>query len=89
MAMEVFDKLEKQLEQEEWPQVYFFKFIVPNTSEHIAQVFALFEEEANITSQTSRNGKYTSISAKVLMLDAASVIEKYKEASKINGLIAL
>ncbi|MCO5259488.1 MAG: DUF493 domain-containing protein [Crocinitomicaceae bacterium] len=87
--MEVFDKLHKQLEQEEWPQVYLFKFIVPNTSEHVAQVFALFEDEANMSSQPSQNDKYVSISAKIMMLDANSVIEKYKEATKIKGLIAL
>lgn len=86
---EVFDKLHKQLEKEEWPSVYLFKFIAPNTPEYIAKVFALFEPEASISTQPSKNDKYVSVSAKILMLDAASVIAIYKEASEIKGLIAL
>lgn len=86
---EAFDKLHKQLEKEEWPSVYLFKFIAPNTPEYLAKVFSLFEPESAISSQPSKNNKYVSVSAKILMLDAESVIAIYKEASKIKGLIAL
>lgn len=85
----VFDKLRTQLEQEEWPNVYLFKFIVPNNSEHIARVNALFGEEAEIQSQPSRNGNFVSISIKEMMLDVNSIIAIYEKSSEIKGLIAL
>lgn len=85
----VFDKLRVQLEQEEWPNVYLFKFIVPNDPEHIARVNALFGLEAEIQSQPSRNGNFVSISIKEMMLDADSIIAIYEKSSEIKGLIAL
>lgn len=81
--------MKAQLEQEEWPNVYFFKFIVPNDSEHIARVNALFGEEAQLQSQPSRNANFVSISAKEMMLDVDSIIAVYEKASEIKGLIAL
>jgi putative lipoic acid-binding regulatory protein len=90
MAMEgVFDKLKAQLEQEEWPNVYLFKFIVPNDSEHIARVYALFGSEADIQSQPSRNGNFVSISVKEMMMDVDSIIAIYEKSAEFKGLIAL
>ena len=43
-----FDKLREQLSLEEWPNVYFFKFIVPNTPQSLAQTTALFDETSQI-----------------------------------------
>lgn len=85
----VFDKLKIQLDQQEWPNVYLFKFIVPSSSENIARVNALFGEAAEISAQPSRNGNFISISVKEMMLDSQSIIAIYEEASKIKGLIAL
>lgn len=85
----VFDKLKAQLEQEEWPNVYLFKFIVPNDPEHIARVNSFFGAEAEIQSLPSRNGNFVSISVKEMMLDVDSIIAIYEESSKIKGLIAL
>jgi hypothetical protein len=86
---EVLEKLKIQLDLQSWPDVYLFKFIIPNDSEKIAKVTALFNESADIVMHPSRNGNYISISAKELMLDVNSIIQKYMEASHINGLIAL
>lgn len=85
----VFDKLKLQLEQEEWPNVYLFKFIVPNVPEYIARVGSLFGSEATITFQPSRNEKFVSISVKEMMLDVPSIIAIYEKTSEIKGLIAL
>jgi putative lipoic acid-binding regulatory protein len=85
----VFDKLRAQLEQEEWPNVYMFKFIVPSNPEHLAKVIGLFGETAEISTQPSRNGNFVSVSIKEMMLNADSIIVIYEEASKIKGLIAL
>lgn len=84
-----FDKLREQLELLEWPNVYLFKFIVPNQPEQIAQVNALFSETAEVVMHPSGKETYMSISSKELMLDVDSIIEKYVQASKIEGIISL
>lgn len=89
MSEGVFDKLKEQLGLQEWPAVYFFKFIIPNEPEKIAQTSALFGDEAEITMHPSRNGKYVSFSVKEIMIDVDSIIEKYEKASEIKGLISL
>lgn len=89
MSEDPYQKLKVQLDQMEWPDVFFFKFIVPNENELVARVTALFDDATDLKFNESKNGKYVSIGAKELMLSADSVIDRYKEASKINGLIAL
>ena len=84
-----YDKLKEQLELQEWPDVFMFKFIVPNDPEKIALVSALFDEATDLRMQPSKNGKYVSIGAKELMMDAESIIEKYKQAASIEGIISL
>lgn len=87
--MGTFDNLKEQLLQEEWPNVYLFKFIVENTPEKIALTTALFDETADIAFHTSKNGKFVSVSVKEMMLDADSVIAIYDKAAAIEGIISL
>ena len=84
-----YEKLRMQLENMNWPEIYFFKFIVPNDSELVAKVTALFDEGVDLRLQQSKNGRYISIGAKEMMISPESVIQRYKEASNIKGLIAL
>ncbi|MEY4974021.1 MAG: hypothetical protein RLZZ55_809 [Bacteroidota bacterium] len=84
-----FDSLLAQLEQQEWPNIYLFKFIVPNDNQHLAQVSALFEENSEVVFHESQTGKYVSVSAKEVMLSAQTIIEVYERASKIPGIISL
>lgn len=84
-----YDKLKIQLELQEWPNVYLFKFIVPNSSEKIAQATALFDDSSELNLRESSKGTYMSVSAKELMMDVDSIIEKYNRASEIEGLVAL
>ncbi len=86
---DVFYKLKAQLEELSWPDVYLFKFIVPNDPEKIAKVSAMFNESSELVMHPSRNGNYLSISAKELMLDVDSIIEKYTKAAQIKGVISL
>lgn len=86
---ETLRKLREQLDLQEWPNVYFFKFIVPNESKTVALVNALFDTSAEITMHASKNGKYISVSAKEMMLDVNSIIHKYEKASLIKGIISL
>lgn len=87
---EFFLELERKLNQTtDWPSVYMFKFIIPADNRKLALVEAMFGSEANIRTKESRNGKYISITIKVVMLNALEIIEKYKSAAGIEGLIAL
>ena len=86
---ETLQKLRAQLELQEWPNVYFFKFIVPNESQTVALVNTLFDGSSEVTMHASKNGKYISVSAKEMMLDVDSIIAKYEKASSIKGIISL
>ena len=81
--------LKKQLDLLEWPNVYLFKFIIPNKPEAIAKTAALFDGAVDLKLQPSKTGKYVSISAKEMMLDVDSIIDKYNKSSSIEGLMAL
>lgn len=86
---DIFKKLREQLEKEEWPAVYMFKFIVPNDSEKLALVTSMFDESNEIVLHQSKNGNFVSVSVKELMLDVESIIDKYETAAKIEGVISL
>lgn len=86
---DTFEKLREQLALQEWPNVYLFKFIVPNSPELLARTTSLFGEVAEISFHESTGGKYISVSAKEVMMDADSIIEVYIRAAEIKGLIAL
>lgn len=77
-------------ETHDWPAVFLFKFIVPSDLEKLAQVQALFNSKtAEIRVTESRNGKYTSVSAREAVTSAEEVLAIYQKASEIEGLIAL
>lgn len=73
----------------QWPSLYLFKFIIPNDNQKLAQAEQLFGAEAQVTINESRTGKYLSISAKEMMLNPEEVVERYRRAAKIEGLISL
>lgn len=87
---EKFRKLRNTLlEQEEWPLLYFFKFIVPNDSDKIEKVKQLLPTQDNLSFRTSRDIRYIAISSKEVMPDADSIIDVYEKAAEIKGVIAL
>lgn len=90
MASKDFQELKKKLnEAGDWPRVYFFKFIIPADNKKLAKVEALFGPEAQVHIKQSTNGNYLSISAKELMLNAESIVNRYEKAIEIEGLMAL
>lgn len=84
-------KLREQLEQNyTWPTVYMFKFIVPAENDSIARVQNLFNTgQAEVTLRPSSSGKFVSITAVEMMLNVDSVLDRYREAEGIPGLISL
>lgn len=89
MNSDSFSKLREQLELQEWPNVYLFKFIVPNTPHALAQAAALFTDLSEINFNESKTGKYISVTAKEMMLNVDDIIEVYINASKIEGIVSL
>ncbi len=79
-------KLEEQLQ---FPAVYMFKFIVKANNSSIAKVESLFPPEAELRRKESNQGKYISITAKMVAINADEIINIYKNAAHIEGLISL
>jgi len=86
-----YDRLRTQLNRSTfWPAPYLFKFIVPTDLEKIAQIRAIFgEKEAEITEKKSKQGSYTSMSIRMTMPSAQSIIDKYQLVGLIEGVISL
>ena len=55
----------------------------------LAKASALFDDAVDLKFQPSKSGKYVSVSAKEMMLDVDSIIDKYNKSSLVEGLIAL
>ncbi|WP_370088197.1 DUF493 family protein [Ekhidna sp.] len=70
----------------EFPDNYTFKFIVK--PEHQASVEALLPD-ADIKLKPSSGNKYVSITLNKKMNTSQEVVEVYKQANKIEGIIAL
>jgi hypothetical protein len=69
-----------------WPALYTFKFILKSgKEEELRKLFPLHTD----TSRASKNGNYTSVTFQMMMPSAQAVIEVYKKASVIEGIIAL
>ncbi len=72
-----------------WPSLYMFKFIVPTVSDGFEKLKNAFSDDVDLMTRQSKNGKYTSVTIKVVMLNAEEVFDKHEEVSKIEGVISL
>ncbi len=82
--------LKSELDKLSWPRLYVFKFIVNADNKKVAQVQSLASSEtAEVHLNTSKTGKFVSITIKEVMISSDEVIKKYKKATDIEGLIAL
>lgn len=69
-----------------WPSLYTFKFIVKTGQEEdLRRLFPLHTD----TSKASKNGNYTSVTFQMMMPSAQAVIDVYRKAAAIEGIIAL
>ncbi|MEY2650899.1 MAG: hypothetical protein RLZZ261_1527 [Bacteroidota bacterium] len=84
-------KFRELLEQNyTWPALYMFKFICPANNEAVAKLEQLFDPEvAELSLRPSSKGNYVSFTAKELMISVDAVIERYRLATDIPGLISL
>jgi len=88
---EFYDKLKKSLDETStFPTKYMFKFIIPADKEKFKNIETIFDNiGAVINSKPSKTGKYNSLTILVNMQSADDIIDKYKEVSKIDGVISL
>jgi len=69
-----------------WPALYTFKFIVPKDKvTEVKQLFPLHESRE----KNSKNGNFVSVTLQMMMPGSEAVIEVYRQASGIAGVIAL
>ena len=69
-----------------WPALYTFKFIVKSGKEE--ELRNLFPKHTD-TTRSSEKGNYTSVTFQMMMPSAEAVIDVYRKAAVIEGIIAL
>ncbi len=86
-----YKKLKTTLEEtSEFPSKYLYKFIIPNDLEKTKQLQKIFNfGGAVINTKLSSTKKFLSFSVLIEMPSADLIIEKYKMAGKIEGIISL
>lgn len=73
-----------------FPSYYIYKFVVPAEHSNIAKIRIVFEDKgADFSSRESKNGKYLSLTVKVLVNSADDVITNYRQVSAIKGIVML
>lgn len=70
----------------QFPMLYMFKFIVPMGREN--EIGVLFPKN-EIILKPSSGGKYISTTIQVMMDSADQIIDIYRKASEIEGVISL
>ena len=70
----------------QWPCPYLFKFIVP--ADKLNDFNALFEDESK-TEKASKTGKYVSVTFESHMCSSHDVMDIYRRASAIPGILSL
>lgn len=86
-SQEWWDRFQQLLDQDRsWPAEYLFKFIVPRPNlEKLQQLFG----DHPVVIRASSRGRYVSVTARLRMQDSASVVELYRAAGEIPGVISL
>lgn len=87
MDTEWINNFQKKLDEHyAWPALYTFKFIVKKGKE--SELLNLFPNHTSVQ-KPSKQGNYTSITYTMMMPSSDAVIDVYKLASSIDGIIAL
>lgn len=86
-----YTKLKAQLDDTTtFPADYLYKFIVPTEANQAQEVAALFNNTgAVINTKKSKTGKYVSVSILLKVKTSEVIIQYYKKAETIKGIISL
>jgi len=79
----------KLVETTSFPTVYMYKFIVRADNRSIALVENLFDENAEVHTKQSEKGNYISITCKQVSTSVDEIINLYRKASTIEGIVFL
>lgn len=71
----------------DWPSPFLFKFIAPH--DQVDRVLALFDSDAEITTRWSSGGKWISVTTEIEMESSEAVLDVYRRAGTIEGVVAL
>ncbi len=87
--MSSIEQLKEKLDQiHQWPEVYMFKFILPAEVDKLEQLKAIFPN-ADQSVKESAKGNFWSFTAREMMVNSETVLERYQVVSAIEGIIAL
>lgn len=81
-----YNGLRERLKEYNWPAFFMFKFIVP--AEKKEEIFNIFSSPSYFV-RPSKTGKYVGITSHVFVSSEEAVIDIYKEAAKVEGVILL
>ena len=86
-----YSRLKEQLENStQWPSKYKFKFILKSNSKNQKKLIQIFKNlKPKISTKHSSTNKFTSFTILVELNSSDDVIEIYKLASEIDGIISL
>lgn len=80
-------RMKELLEEESFPLMYTFKFIVP--VQKLSEIISLFPDEKNLTTRPSSKGSYISVTVVREVKSPEEVIKVYQNVSIIEGVISL
>jgi putative lipoic acid-binding regulatory protein len=69
-----------------WPALYVYKFIVPTGKEDLIKEIFPFHP---VTEKLSKQGNYTSVTIQMMMQSSDAVIDIYRKAAAVEGIVAL
>lgn len=82
-------KLKELLADQNFPLMYPFKFIIKEDQEKMVKIKRVFDETAEYSIRKSKNGNYSSITIKQMMMSTDDIIKRYQMLENIEGVISL
>jgi putative lipoic acid-binding regulatory protein len=72
-----------------WPDTFLFKFIFKTDPLIEKDLSSLFSESSEFVIKNSKKENYKSMTVKHLVSDAQEILEIYKKAGEIEGVLSL
>jgi len=90
MALKDYRGLRRLLDDiREWPQVYMFKFIVPNQYGKVDKVVSLLPETGKVSFNHTKSLHYVAVTCQAEMHHPDDIVKITQEATAIEGVLAL
>lgn len=83
----IFDGLRQKLDEFSYPTSFLFKFIFP--VEQLQKVKSIFKKEEHFEYRPSTKGTYLSLTCNANVQSTDEIIDIYKKAAQIKGVISL